>query len=305
MILGAWFRTAVSVLRSPWNPEADGGGVGTEFSSLRLSHYDTGVANVEDFPRGISLEDHVLGDESGGETRIDLSDTGIVGRNLLDRVVFSLRDTNGNLAGGVYAFMKDNIFGADQLDYSNISATAAYLDTLSRGAEGEGLRAIDTAKTVLNHLNDYVDGGGINIDGFKRSLFGEEGVLARKRLKDMKKATSYVTKNHAKLDEKKEYGMSIGKDKIDRLDASYTLDDHGKVLVNVNHNKSIGMNTGSGRIYWNSFDQMFGENISTRSYVTSGVKKSIQADHVGGNADMISGNDWKLNALRNYAKYLV
>lgn len=288
MIFDRLFR---GVLRMPFGRDSGGAAVADEkssdVSSLILTDSGISVAEVSGSDSGVGIEKYV----------------GNLENSLLDRAVDKLDGANGDLAGRVYDFMRANIFGASNLDYSSISSTVDYLDTLSKGASGENLRAIETARTVVRHLEDYVSNGRDSVEYFRENLFGVNGVLTSKRLKDMKKATSFVKKNTNRLDQKREYGMNIGKDEIDRLDASYTIQD-GQVCVNVNHNKSEGMSTSEGRVYWNSFDQMFGEDFNTRSYVTEGVKQTIVADSRIGRAGIQSKRDWKLDSLRNYAKYL-
>lgn len=267
--------------------------------TVRSDHSDVSNVSVLNGDSGLTLS---APDDSGIglEHRVD---TDTVDNNLMNRAVARLGNANGNLAGEVYSFMRDNVFGSDNLDYRNIGATAAYLESLATHADGEASRAIETARTVISYLDQYSKKGGTSVKGFRKALFGEKGVLTRKRLKDMKKVTKYVANNATDLDQRTNHRMTVGSN-LDVLNVSYTTDRNGKALVNVNQDNSSGMSTGAGNVYWSAFDSMFAEDADTKSAVTRYVKRAIVEDHQDGGAEILKRNDWKKNELRDYARYL-
>lgn len=210
--------------------------------------------------------------------------------------------------------MQEFVFNASNLEKNGIRDVVNYLDTLSRvGTDEKARAAAETAKTVCSHLDDYlgrqeISGSSSNPQGFKNYLFGKRGVLTQKRLKDMKKATNFINKNKNILQEKSNYKVAVGKDPLNTLNVSYTVDSHGRSLVNVNHNNSLGMASSHGRLYWSSLDQMFDSsvegNVNTKMAVTKYVKKSIRDSYNKGKVDLIGGLDWKNKKIEHYAKYL-
>jgi hypothetical protein len=291
MIFSTWLKPILKWGKNP-NPES-------EISALTLG-------------RNPSLEESVL--ETDSDINMSDTDLNISPRNLLDEAYTKLDGANGDLSSKIYEFMQEFVFNASNLEKRGIRDVVNYLDTLARvGTDEKAREAAETAKTVCSHLDDYLgrQGTGENLSnpqGFKNYLFGKKGVLTQKRLKDMKKATKFIKENKNILQEKSNYKVAVGKDSLNTLNVSYTVDAHGRSLVNVNHNNSLGMASNYGRLYWGSLDQMFDSsvegNVNTKMAITKYVKKSIKDSHDKGKVDLIGGLDWKNKKIEHYAKYL-
>ena len=262
-----------------------------------------------------SKESNYLEDKIREFDRDLLRDSGTVPdlnlyNNLFKLAHKKLDNANGNLTGKVYEFMKEYVFNAEKLDYKNINDAIKYLRVLSSNANGEAEQAVETAVTVLSHLNDYLvrqseRGKESNSQGLKNYLFGERGVLTQKRLYDMKRVSDYLAKNNSKFKEKTNYKMA-GKEGFDSLNVSYTRDQSGKIFANVNDDNSLGMYSGRGKLYWNVFDKMFDDfegKIDTRAAVTKYVQRNISNLKNEGKVDYIKRMDWKKSDVRNYARF--
>lgn len=253
----------------------------------------------------------LLGDSADSDSGLNLSDTKHdvrLSRNLWKVAHEELYNANGNLSGKIYDFMNKYIFSANNLDYKGINNIIKCFNEMSLYEEGEAKKAIETAITVMQHLNDYLirqseRKNESSSQGFKNYLFGERGVLTQKRLRDMRKASDILSQKE-NLKEKTNY--KVGKDSFDVLNASYTKDSHGKIFVNVNDDNSYGMYTNHGKLYWNIFDKMFDDSegkIDTRTVVTKYLKKNISNLKNEGKVDYIKSFDWKNNDYRDYAKF--
>lgn len=277
-------------------------------NKVDLATYKTPVNNY----RKESLEKKVLNSDSGlnlEDTKHDIK----LNRSLFRKAYGKFNNTNGNLSGNIYDFMKEFVFNAKSLDYKNIIGTINYLRDLSLYSDNEAKQAAETAVTVLHHLNDYLirqsgRGESATSQGLKNYLFGERGVLIQSRLNDMKKAADLMVKKEKSLKERRDYKIDKNKDGFDVLNASYTKDNRGRVFVNVNDDSSDGMYSNHGRLYWNIFDKMFDSSVdgkvNTRSAVTRYVKKYISDSHNTGKVDFIEGVDWKKGTIKNYAKFV-
>lgn len=263
-----------------------------------------------------NLEGKVLSDDlADSDSGLNLAETKHdfrLSRNLYRVAHGELSNANGNLAGKVYDFMKNFIFNAKSFDYRNINETIEYLNILSSETDGEAKRAVETALTVMNHLNDYLIRQSEREDksssqGFKNYLFGERGVLTQKRLSDMIKASNVLSKKKSSLEERKNYKIGKDKEGFDALNASYTKNSQGRIFVNVNDDNSSGMYSQHGKLYWNVFDKMFDSSIdgdvNTRSAVTKYAKRHISNLKNEGKIDYIKWTDWKKDDIRNYAKF--
>lgn len=254
------------------------------------------------------LFDNLADSDSGlnlAETKHDFR----LSRNLYRVAHGELSNANGNLAGKVYGFMKEYIFNAKSIDYRRINDVIDYFNVLSSSSDGEAKKAVETAITVMHHLNDYLIRQSEREDesssqGFKNYLFGERGVLTQKRLTDMRKASNILFKKNNSLQEKRNY--KIGKDNFESLNASYTKNSQGRIFVNVNDDNSSGMYSQHGKLYWNVFDKMFDDSegkIDTRKAVTKYIKRNISNLKNEGKVDYIKSMDWKKNDYRNYARF--
>jgi hypothetical protein len=207
-----------------------------------------------------------------------------------------------NLSLGIYELMKECVFSGG-VEYKNIGITVRYLDGLLRTSDERSKEVLETAKTVLSYLDDYVNGG--REVSFKKYLFGQEGVLTQRRLADMQSVRRVISKG--RFDEKRNYKLSKGDSsgKFNVFNVSYTRDAKGRALVNINDNNSVGMNSNHGRLYWNSLDQMFDFNvenriIDSRVSLNNYLKQYLSSSVRDGRAEVVVGRDWKKNKDKKY-----
>jgi len=212
-------------------------------------------------------------------------------KNLIDEVNLRFKGTKSNrdLEGAVYGFMKDFVFNDNNFDYEKIDKLdkiSNYFDKLSGLTVNENTKqALETSRTVLSHLNDYLSGE--RKGSFRKYLFGEKGVLTQRRLEDMKGIVGAVNeplKYDMDFEEGENYVFKKGKNdngKFNRFNLSYENIENEQKLVSINDNESQGMYTDNGRLYWNSFDKMFDESleggkVSTRKAVKKNVKSYLR-----------------------------
>ncbi len=247
------------------------------------------------------LEKSVLENESSvvgfDDDTIVMTSVSLVPRIDLYKVAREkIKRPNGNIEAEVYSFMKDYIFGDDQHDCferGGLENASKYFETLSKGINGDAKKALETARTVLLHLRDYISvEKGKRKGSFKKYLFGENGVLTQRRLRDMKEVSGHIKKFGLKAGEN--YRLQKGADKgFNIFNLRYSLyedPNQGNLnLININDNDSKGMYTDYGRLYWNSFDRMFDKKVergkvNTKGAVTRYVKKHLQTQVKTGNA---------------------
>jgi len=226
-------------------------------------------------------------------------------KNLYEEAILRFGRANGNIEGEVYKFMKEFVFSNNDFDYDGIEKAINYFKTISSDLTGDTKQALESARTVLLHLNDYLSRENRDKkSSFKKYLFGENGVLTQRRLNDMKSVTRAVNKYKSKIKERRNYVFSKGDgDKFNIFNLSYTKDKSGRHLVNINDDNSEGMYTNHGRLYWESFDQMFDGGVNTRRSITRNVKKYINNELKEENAVRIRGYDWKKKKIMDYAYF--
>ncbi|MEK6914812.1 MAG: hypothetical protein AABW83_04130 [Nanoarchaeota archaeon] len=291
---------------------------GRRFNSVNDKGLDLSNYNYRNSRNGSYLEDKIRECDRDllADSDVNLSDT-VPDFNLrgnLYKLAYKRLDiANGDLAGRIYEFMRDYVFDTEKLDYKNVNDTIKYLRALSLNSNthGEAKQATETAITVLSHLNDYLvrqseRGKEASSQGLKNYLFGERGVLTKKRLSDMKRVSDYLAKNSSKFREKTNYKIAT-KENFDSLNISYTRNENGKLFANVNDDNSIGMYTDYGKLYWNVFDKMFGNiegKVDTRSAVTNYVKRSLTSLNNHGKVDFLKHFDWKKKSIEDYARFV-
>jgi len=220
-------------------------------------------------------------------------------KNIVKEFNSRFEKANGNLEVVVQEFMREFVFNDNNFDYKGIGQLdkmIEYFDKLSGSRRGSHAKqTLETAKTVLSHLNNYLQG---NKQGtFNKYLFGEYGVLTTKRLEDMNKIVNKVAKDDNPIliksnANKKYWKLRLTEDPVSRFNVSYgKKDKSGKVLVDINDKDSEGMNAKYGNLYWKSFDKMF-DGVNTRRSVTNYVKKRIRRDLASGAAQNINGYAW-------------
>tara|TARA_Y100000310_G_scaffold342094_1_gene443751 strand:- start:1183 stop:2028 length:846 start_codon:yes stop_codon:yes gene_type:complete len=189
-------------------------------------------------------------------------------------------DLNGNFEQVINGVMKEFVFNDNDFDYDDIAGVVNYFGRLSyRGnLTGENRKTLETARTVFSHLSDYVslnNGHG----SFKKYLFGEQGVLTQRRLKDFKNIRLAVNEpeKFGKLEENTNYVFDKGSDeRFNRFNLSYTRsDESGDCFVRINDKDSKGMYSNNGMLYWGSFDKMF-DNVNTRKTINFNLKNSLK-----------------------------
>jgi len=215
------------------------------------------------------------------------------------RAASRLSANNGDLETGVYDIMQKFVFNDNDFEYGGIDKIGditTYFNGLSAVSKGKSKQALESAKTVLSHLEDYlsIDKSGRK-GSFKKYLFGENGKLTQRRLDDMRSIVSKANKlkRDGSIVENENYRFNKG-DKSNRgfniFNVSYK--EHAgsdKILVNINDKDSKGMETEYGRIHWDSFDKMFGGKVDTRKSVTKYVNNQLENQVERGNAENIEG----------------
>ena len=307
-----WLR---SVFRSQSNYDGDdASGASIRTISGTVTHNDPEVSSITLTAPAPTLEDSVLNDSNSTsriDTRIGLSDTDTqLPRTLMREAYQRFNNANGDLSGQIYTFMQDFVFNSNNFDTDNTSDVIDYLRSIAKGTDDiKAKQAAETASTVFLHKDSYIErqkgrNQSISRQGFKNYLFGENGVLTQKRLNDMKRANNFVSNYKRALKEKTNHNLVVDGNSFDKLTVSYSNNSNGKALVNINDNKSLGMSTDKGNLYWNCFNEMFREKVDTRKTIRTYSQKSILKDYQRGNTKLIGGRDWKKRTIKNYASYL-
>jgi len=235
----------------------------------------------------------------------DMLNNGYKKINLVNEVKSRFKGNYSDLDKMVYGFMKDFVFNDNNFDYEgiqNLGQIAKYFGRLSELKIDKGARqALESARTILLHLNDYLSRENRDRKGsFKKYLFGENGVLTKRRLNDMRSVVKQANKLKDCLVESSEkrriyYGFEKG-DEIGRgfnkFNVAYRNHESGRILVDINDNDSDGMYACYGKLYWESFDKMFDGRVNTRRSIKKYVKSYINRSVREGCAQDIEGYAW-------------
>jgi len=226
-------------------------------------------------------------------------------KNIIREANLSFRGPKrGNIEDRVSSFMKKVVFNDDNFDYGGLDKLGKIIDYFARQSEsvdGNAKQTLESVRTILLHLNDYLTGE--RNGSFKQYLFGEDGKLTQRRLSDMKVVTKGLSEYKGRIKSGKNYVFSNGDgdgENFNVFNVSYSSHESGKSLVNINDDNSKGMYTDHGKLYWGSLDQMF-DGVNTRKTVTHHMKKSVSNSIVRRDAERVSGYDWKKKRNMVYA----
>jgi len=258
---------------------------------------------------GILLDDYDL-ERRVEDTQICSGDTSIISipkKSLFNEVKSRFNGIKKkDIEETIEDFMREIVFSSNDFYYEDsgkLGKIINYFDKLNElDLDSNTLQSIESAKTVLLHLGDYLSKES-NF-GFKSYLFGKTGVLTKKRLDDMNSIKNSLSGYDGKIESKRNYIFSKGdkdNEKFNVFNVSYNCDS-GKKFVNINDDNSKGMHTNHGKLYWDSLDKMFEENIDTRKTITKSIKKFMNHSYYFGNLKKIKGYDWKKYKFMDYFK---